>query len=90
MELGNSPETSVMHRTCNSTLTYTVSYYNYSANLHKRLGQGKQITFAANGSHSGFSQEPGNVTSSQAVSSSLAVRNFTLTANYNQAAGSRF
>ena len=68
-------------------VTYTVSYYNYSANLHKRLGQGKQITFAANGSHSGFSQEPGNVTSSQAVSSSLALRNFTLTANYNQAAG---
>ena len=68
-------------------VTYTVSYYNYGANLHKRLGRGKQFTLAATGSHSGFSQEPGNVSSSEGFSSSLALRNFTLTGNYTQAAG---
>lgn len=68
-------------------VTYTVSYYNYGANLHKRLGRGKQFTLATVGSHSGFSQEPGTVNRSVGFSSSLAMRYFTLTANYVQASG---
>jgi len=68
-------------------VTYTTSYYNYNANLHKRLGRGKQWTGAFNGSRTGFSQYAGNVSQSEAFSTSLALRRFTFTANYNQASG---
>jgi hypothetical protein len=68
-------------------VTYTTSYYNYNANLHKRLGRGKQWTGAFNGNHTGFSQYAGTVSDSEAFSTSLALRRFTLTANYNQASG---
>ena len=68
-------------------VTYTTSYYNYNANLHKRLGRGMQWTGAFNGSHTGFSQYVGNVSSSEAFSTSLALRRMTMTANYVQASG---
>lgn len=68
-------------------VTYTTSYYNYNANLHRRLGRGKQWTGAYNGSHTGFSQHAGNVSKSDSFSTSLALRRFTLTGNYVQASG---
>jgi len=68
-------------------VTYTTSYYNYNANLHKRLGRGMQWTGAFNGSHTGFSQYAGNVSSSEAFSTSLALRRMTMTANYVQSSG---
>jgi len=68
-------------------VTYTTSYYNYNANLHKRLGRGMQWTGAFNGSHTGFSQYAGNVSSSEAFSTSLALRRMTATANYVQSSG---
>ena len=68
-------------------VTYTTSYSNYNANLHKRLGRGKQWTGAFNGSHSGFSQYQGYDSHSEAFSTSLALRRFTLTGNYVQSSG---
>ena len=68
-------------------VTYTTSYYNYNANLHRRLGRGKQVTAAYNGSHTGLSQYAGTVSSSDAFSASLALRRFTLTGNYIESSG---
>ena len=44
-------------------VTYTTSYYSYSANLHRRLPAGLQWTAAFNGTHSGLTNYQG--TSSQ-------------------------
>ena len=35
-------------------VTYTTSYYNYNANLHRRLGRGLQWTGAFNGCTADF------------------------------------
>jgi hypothetical protein len=68
-------------------VTYTTSYYNYNANLHRRLGRGMQWTGVLNGNHSGFSQQPGTVNDSEGVSTSLSLRHFDLNANYIQSHG---
>jgi hypothetical protein len=68
-------------------VTYTTSYYNYNANLHRRLGRGKQWTGAFTGTHSGFSQQVGTVSQSEGFSTSLALRRIDLTANYIQSKG---
>lgn len=68
-------------------VTYTSSFYNYGANLHRLLGRGKQVTFSATGSHSGFSQQPGTDNHSESYSGSLALRRVTLLGNYTQSAG---
>jgi len=65
-------------------VTYTTSYYNYGANLHRRLGHGMQFTAAFNGNHSGFSQNAGTLNESESFSSSLALRRVAITANYNK------
>ena len=63
-------------------VTYTTSYYIYNANLHRRLGRGKQVTFAYNGAHSGLNQDHGSYNYSNGASASLAIRRVTLTGNY--------
>lgn len=68
-------------------VTYTTSYYNYSANVHRRLGSGLQWTGAFNGSHTGFSQEAGTVNQSEGVSSSLTLRRLSLNGDYIQSKG---
>jgi hypothetical protein len=68
-------------------VTYTTSYYNYNANVHRRLGRGMQWTGAFTGSHSGFSQEPGTVNSSEGFTTSLAMRRVAFNANYVQSKG---
>ncbi len=68
-------------------VTYTTSYYNYGANLHRRLGRGMQWTGAMNGSHSGFTNQPGTVNQSEAFSTSLALRRIALNGNYIQSSG---
>ena len=68
-------------------VTYTTSYYNYNANLHRRLGHGMQWTGSFNGSHSGFSRQPGTLNESEGFSTSLALRRITLTGNYSQYRG---
>lgn len=68
-------------------VTYTTSYYNYNANVHKRLGRGMQWTAAVVGNHSGFTQEPGSLSKSEGFSTSLSLRRIDFTANYIQAKG---
>lgn len=68
-------------------VTYTTSYYNYSANVHRRLGRGKQWTGAFNGSHNGLTNQPGSDNNSESYSTSLALRQIALSANYTKANG---
>ena len=68
-------------------VTYTASYYNYSANLHRRMGRGTQWTGAFNGTHSGYSQQAGTINHSEGYSTSLALRRFALTGNYTKSSG---
>jgi hypothetical protein len=68
-------------------VTYTTSYYNYSANLHRRLGRGMQWTGAFNGNHSGFSQDVGTTNHSESFSTSLALQRINFTANYGKSYG---
>ncbi len=68
-------------------VTYTTSYYNYNANLHRRLGTGMQWTGAFNGTHSGFSQQVGTVNESEAFSTSLSVRRVSINGNYVKSRG---
>jgi hypothetical protein len=68
-------------------VTYTTSYYNYSGNVHRRLGRGKQVTFAYNGAHSGFSQNAGSYSYSNAGSASLSLRRVNLGTNYIKSNG---
>jgi hypothetical protein len=68
-------------------ITYTTSYYNYNANVHRWIHRGVQWTGAFNGNHSGFSQDPGTINHSEAFSTSLAWRPLTATANYAQSRG---
>jgi len=68
-------------------VSYTTSYYNYSGNVHRLLGRGKQWTGAFNGSHSGLSNSPDTTNHSEAFSTTLALRRFALGANYVQSTG---
>ena len=68
-------------------VTYTTSYYNYNANVHRRLARGMQWTGAFSGAHSGFSQQPGTVNSSEGFTTSLSVRRLAFNANYVQSRG---
>jgi hypothetical protein len=68
-------------------VTYTSSYYNYSANLHRRLPTGAQWTAAFNGSHSGLTNFQGTSSHSEGYSTSLGWRKYNVTGNYTQATG---
>jgi hypothetical protein len=68
-------------------VTYTTSYYSYSANLHRRLPGGMQWTAAFNGSHSGLTNSPGNSTHSEGYSTSLSVRRLAVNSFFTQSSG---
>jgi hypothetical protein len=68
-------------------ITYTSSYYNYNARLHRRLGQGLAWIASFNGSHSGLTNQAGTDNHSESYSSSFSSRRFTVTGNYTQATG---
>lgn len=68
-------------------LTYTTSYYNYSANVRRRLAHNLQWIAAFNGSHSGLTNYQGTTSNSEGYSTSLGMRAFTVTGNYTQAKG---
>lgn len=68
-------------------VTYTTSYYNYSANVRRRLGRGWNWTGAFNGSHSGLSNYTGSSSHSEGYSTSFGSPRFTLTGGYNQSTG---
>ncbi|MFZ0860742.1 MAG: hypothetical protein WCA27_28900 [Candidatus Sulfotelmatobacter sp.] len=68
-------------------VTYTTSYYSYSANVHRRLPAGLQWTAAFNGAHSGLTNYQGTSSSGEGYSTSLSSRKFTVTGNYTQSTG---
>ncbi len=68
-------------------VTYSTSYYNYNANVHRSLGRGVQWTGAFSGSHSGFTNQPGTADHSEGFSTSLGLRWLSLNANYAQSSG---
>ena len=68
-------------------VTYTTSYYNYSANLHRRLRRGWQWTGAFNGTQSGLTNYSGTTNRSEGFSTSFGSRRFQLTGGYTQATG---
>jgi len=68
-------------------VTYTTSYYNYSANVHRRLIRSLQWTGAFNGTHSGLNNQPGSSNHSEGFSTSLGSRTLNVTGNYTQASG---
>ncbi len=68
-------------------ITYTTSYYNYSANVSRRLWGNLQWISAFNGNHTGITQEQGSDSHSESYSSSLSARRWSLTGNYTQSRG---
>ncbi len=68
-------------------VTYTTSYYQYSANLHRRLPGGMQWTAAFNGTHSGLTNYQGTTSHSEGYSTSLSLRRFTVNALYTKSSG---
>jgi len=68
-------------------ITYTTSYYNYTARLRRRLGHGYSWLATYNASRSGFAQYVGSGSHSEGYSTSLSSRRFTLTGNYTKANG---
>src|SRR6202030_219541 len=68
-------------------VTYTTSYYSYSANVHRRLPAGLQWTAAFNGSHSGLTNYQGTSSRGEGYSTSLGSRKFTVTGLYTQSTG---
>ena len=68
-------------------VTYTTSYYNYSANLHRRLPAGLQWTAAFNGTHSGLTNYEGTNSQSEGYSTSVGSRRFSVNGNYTHATG---
>ena len=68
-------------------VTYTTSYFQYSANVHRRLPGGLHWTSAFNGSHSGLSQFSGTNSSSEGYSTSFGSRRFTVNGDYSKSSG---
>ncbi len=68
-------------------VTYTLSYSNYGGNVHRRFSRNRQWTGSFNGSHSGFTNQPGTDNSSEGFATSLGLRTLTLSANYVQSRG---
>ncbi len=68
-------------------ITYTTSYYNYDARLHRRLGHGVAWVGAFSGSRSGLTNQPGSENHSESYSSSFSSRRFTVTGNYTKSSG---
>jgi hypothetical protein len=68
-------------------VTYTTSYYSYSANLHRRLPAGLQWTASFNGTRSGLTNYQGTSSQSEGYSTAFGSRKFTVTGNYTQSTG---
>ena len=68
-------------------ITYTTSYYNYTARVRRRLGYGLAWLAAYNGSESGLTQQAGTENRSEGFSTSFSSRQLALTANYSKSTG---
>jgi hypothetical protein len=68
-------------------ITYTTSYYNYNGNIHRRFWRAAQWTAAFNGSHNGFTNQPGANNHTEVYSTSLSMRRVSVSGNYAKANG---
>jgi hypothetical protein len=68
-------------------VTYTTSYYNYSANVGRRLPMGIQWSAAFNGTHSGLTNYQGTTSHSEGYSTALSTRRFSVNGLFVQAKG---
>jgi len=68
-------------------VSYTTSYYSYSANIRRRLPRGWQWTGAFNGTHSGLTNYSGTTNRGEGYSTSIGSRWMTLNASYTQSTG---
>jgi hypothetical protein len=68
-------------------VTYTSSYYQYSANVSRRLPGGMSWIAAFNGSHSGLTNFQGSSTHSEGYSTSLSMRRLAVNGSYTQSSG---
>ncbi len=68
-------------------VTYSQSYYQYRANVHRRLSHGLNWTAAFSGTHSGLEKQPGSGNHSEGYSTSLGTRRFTVNGFYNGFSG---
>ena len=74
-----------------STLvTYTTSYYNYTANVRRKIFGSLRWAGAFNGSHSGLTNEPGTSNHSESYSTTIGTRMFNVNGNYSRADGISF
>lgn len=68
-------------------VTYTTSYYNYTARVRRRISYGLSWIAAFNGSRTGLTQQPGSGNHTEGYSTSLSGRRFTVTGMYSQSVG---
>ena len=68
-------------------ITYTTSYYNYSANLHRKFSPRVQWTAAFNGSMQGLTANKNSSSSSEGFSTSLSLRQIAFSAQYLSGTG---
>ncbi len=68
-------------------VTYTTSYYNYSANVNRHLPGGLTWTMAFNGAHSGLTHYQGSTTHSESYSTSMSMRRVAVNAVFSQSSG---
>lgn len=68
-------------------ITYTNSYYNYSARLHRRFSRQTSWTAGFAGSHSGLTNQPGSANRSESFNTAFSMRRFSITGNYSQSNG---
>jgi len=70
-------------------ITYTTSYYNYNAMVHRRFGAGLRWHWSAGfgGSHTGLSQIAGTTNHSDSYSTTFGNRRFNLQGNFTQGIG---
>ena len=69
-------------------ITYTVSNYNYGANVHRRFHDNRaQFAAAFVGTHSGLTQEPGTSSYGESYSTSLSYRWIGVNGNYGSNTG---
>ena len=68
-------------------ITYQTSYYNYTARVRRRITYGLSWIGTFNGSHTGFTQQPGSGNHSEGYSTSLSGRRFAVNGTYSQSTG---
>src|SRR5215467_7546317 len=68
-------------------ITYTTSYLNYNANLHRRFARHIQWTAAFNGNHSGLTNEPGTTNHSESYATTMSYKRISANAMYTNASG---